>query len=135
MIGASRGVKPLMRRRVLLVGTRTGLRERVRARFSNEESEEPASSSAAFSGIGCGVLTRCLRVVERVTGAKYESLFPGCDVESDNSEGVGEGDMTRGVEGTWYCCDMMADGGRSGMSGEQWKAISPTGRRRKRASL
>jgi hypothetical protein len=23
------------------------------------------------------------------------------------SDGVGDGEMTRGVDGTWYCCDMV----------------------------
>ena len=47
---------------------------------------------------GCDC-TPCLflRVEERVTGPKYPSLpLPA-------SEGVGEGEITRGVFGIWYC--------------------------------
>lgn len=69
------GVRPLMRRRgrPLTAVPFTWLsvdmesRERLRARFSSEESEpEPSLSSA----IGSGDLCRCCLAAERVTGAK-----------------------------------------------------------------
>lgn len=37
---------------------------------------------------------------ERVIGAKYVPVF------SPLSDGVGEGEVTRGVPGIWYCWDM-----------------------------
>ena len=38
----------------------------------------------------------CFLAAERVTGAKYPSA------DSETSEGVGEGDITRGVAGIGY---------------------------------
>jgi hypothetical protein len=61
-----------------------GLRLLALALFSGSELEESSSMG------GGDVTTRCLRLAERVTGPKYPS-FPLV------SEGVGEGDMTRGV--------------------------------------
>lgn len=75
-----------------------GLRLLARARFSGSEPDESSS-------IGGGDCTRFLflRVDERVTGPKYPS-FP-----LPTSEGVGEGEITRGVLGIWYCFeDSMA---------------------------
>jgi hypothetical protein len=75
------------------VVVRTGDLERARARFSTLESEpEPSFSSV----IGGGDLFLWDFAAERVTGAKYESCL------SETSEGVGEGEMTRGVEGIGY---------------------------------
>lgn len=71
-----------------------GLRLLARARFSGSEPDESSS-------MGGGDCTRCLllRVDERVTGPKYPSLpLPA-------SEGVGDGDITRGVFGIWYCLE------------------------------
>lgn len=49
------------------------------------------------SSIGGGDVICFLRVDECVVGPKYPSLaLPA-------SEGVGEGDITRGVFGIWYC--------------------------------
>ena len=105
-----------MRRRLpeviepLEVAERAGLRDRDRARLSRLESDpDPSFSSAMVSGDLC----RCWRAVDRVTGAKYESLA------SDVSDGVGEGEMTLGVEGIAYGYDMVLwreEGYRSGQS-------------------
>ena len=92
------GVRPLIRRCLevelapfgWLLVVRTGDLERVRARFSRLESEPDPSFS---SDIGAGDLCLCCLAAERVMGAKYESCL------SETSEGVGEGEMTRGVDG------------------------------------
>lgn len=82
---------------------RMGLRDRVRARFSREESDPSPSFSFVSSciGSGCGDLGRDLRATDRV---KYPSLA----VCSDDSDGVGEGDMTRGVDGIGYVNDILS---------------------------
>ena len=54
-----------------------------------ESEPDPSFSSV----MGAGDLLRCAFAAERVTGAKYESCL------SDASDGVGEGEMTRGVDG------------------------------------
>ena len=80
-------------------GARIGLLERVRARFSRLESEFSSSllpfSSAIVSG--CGDLARAFRAAERVK-------YPSCC--SDDSDGVGDGEITRGVEGMGYVYDI-----------------------------
>ena len=81
-----------------LLVVRTGDLERVRALLSRLESEPDPSFS---SDIGAGDLCLCCFAAERVVGAKYESD------RSDTSEGVGEGEMTRGVEGTGYDSPMV----------------------------
>ena len=74
-------VKPLIRRRR---PSSIGLLLLALALFSGSELDESSSMG------GGDVTSRCLRLAERVTGPKYPS-FPLV------SEGVGEGDMTRGV--------------------------------------
>lgn len=64
----------------------------MRARFSGSEPDESSS-------IGGGDWSLFLRAEARVTGGKYPS-FP-----LPASEGVGDGEMTRGVWGIWYCLD------------------------------
>jgi hypothetical protein len=58
------------------------------------------SSSSTPSSICAGALMRFF-ADERVTGPKYPSWAP-----SRLSEGVGEGEITLGVAGIWYC-DMV----------------------------
>lgn len=81
-------VKPLIRLLFMPVPSRTGLRLLARARFSGSRSEPELSSSGIV-----GDFAREPRAIERVMGPKYPSLLLGV------SEGVGEGEMTRGVEG------------------------------------
>lgn len=71
-----------------------GLRDRVRARFPMLESEQE-SFPCAFSSseIGGGEDSCRFADAERVTGVRYPSF------ESGRSEGVGEGEVTRGVAG------------------------------------
>lgn len=83
------GVRPLGRRRRAAVW---GLRLRVLALFSRSESGSYSSVMAE------GEVARL--AAERVIGAKYVPVF------SPLSEGVGEGEVTRGVPGIWYCCDI-----------------------------
>jgi len=83
------GVRPLGRRRK---AADFGLRLRVLALFSRSESGSCSSAMAE------GEVARL--AAERVMGAKYVPAF------SPLSEGVGEGEVTRGVPGIWYCCDM-----------------------------
>jgi hypothetical protein len=73
---------------VSLAGFRVsiGLRLRVRALQRSE-----LSSSSSSSVAGCGVATR-LRAADRVVGPKYDGSRP-------LSDGVGLGEITRGVEG------------------------------------
>lgn len=59
---------------------------------------------------------RWRRAAERVTGAKYPSIC------SDASDGVGDGDITRGVAGTRGEDISTASGRRSGRAG---KAMTP----------
>ena len=73
----------------------TGLLERVRARFSSEESESDPDPSLS-SDMVSGELGRSFREAERVVGGKYESCIP------EVSEGVGDGEITRGVPGIGY---------------------------------
>lgn len=61
--------------------------------------------------MGGGDVTFCLRLAERVTGPKYPSF-------ALVSEGVGEGDITRGVWGIAYwrddamaCCQQRGKAG------------------------
>jgi hypothetical protein len=87
-------VKPL----ILLLPTppllsKTGLRLLALARFSGSELDE--SSSIGGGDVYCLLL----RVDERVTGPKYPSFW------LPTSDGVGLGDMTRGVLGIWYWRD------------------------------
>ena len=70
-----------------------GLRLRVLALFSRSESVSCSSVMAE------GEVARL--AAERVAGAKYVPAL------SPLSEGVGEGEVTRGVPGIWYCCDMV----------------------------
>lgn len=84
-----KGVTPLGRRRR---AADLGLRLRVLALFSRSESGSCSSVMAK------GDVARL--AAERVIGAKYVLVF------SPLSDGVGEGEVTRGVPGTWYCCDM-----------------------------
>jgi hypothetical protein len=87
------GVMPLIR---LRLPSSIGLRLLVRARFSRSELE---LSSSIGGGDGA---RRFARAAERVTGPKWPS-------RALVSEGVGEGDITRGVLGIWYCFeDAMA---------------------------
>jgi hypothetical protein len=81
-------VNPLIRRRL---PARMGLRLLARALFSGSDPDESSS-------IGMGLCIFCLRAAERVVGPKYPSL-------PLSSEGVGDGDMTRGVCGIWYCLE------------------------------
>lgn len=78
-----------------------GLRLLVRALRRSGPSS--CSSSSKCSSTGCGVLTLFL-TDDRVTGAEYVS----CDeaASSRRSEGVGLGDITRGVAGTPFRRDM-----------------------------
>ncbi len=89
-------VKPLIRRR--LPDAVVGLLLRVLALPSRLESVF-SPSSAFSSSIGGGDLTPC---IDRVVGPKYSSLA------SALSEGGGVGEVTRGVPGVLYCCDMVA---------------------------
>lgn len=102
-------VRPDIRLRLVLPlardpspGIRMGLRDRVRARFSREESEPSPSFSFVSSciGSGCGDLVRARRATDRVK-------YPSPAVCSDDSDGVGEGDMTRGVVGIGYANDIV----------------------------
>ena len=104
-------VMPLMRRLLPmpLVLSSIGLRLRARALFSGSEPDESSS-------IGGGALF--LRAAERVMGPKYPS-FPLV------SEGVGEGDMTRGVCGIAYCEEAMVECMQTGNEGSgEWR-MSP----------
>ena len=64
---------------------------------------------------------RFLRVEERVTGPKYPSFALPV------SEGVGEGDITRGVLGTWYCrvatIAWCQEVGKQGSGGERMRPV------------
>jgi hypothetical protein len=65
------------------------------------------SSSSSSSSTGAGVASR-LRAADRVTGPKYDS-------RSSISEGVGLGEMTRGVAGMLPRPDMLyGKGGKAG---------------------
>lgn len=66
-----------------------GLRLRVRAR-----RRSGLSSSSGSSSTGAGVASR-FRAADLVTGPKYDS-------RSSTSEGVGLGEMTRGVAGMGF---------------------------------
>ena len=82
-------VSPDMRLR-LVVLARIGERDRVRARFSREESLSWSSASWIVSG--CGDFARWVfRATDLV---KYPS--------DSGSLGVGEGEITRGVEGIGF---------------------------------
>ncbi len=103
-----------------------GLRLRVRALRSSWLSELSSSSS---SSTRCGVLGRFL-AADRVTGPKYESCEPpSAAAAASLSDGVGLGEMTRGVPGTACLVRRtdMADenGGRLG------RQIAPMNARRR----
>ena len=69
--------------------------------------------------MGGGDVTFCLRLAERVTGPKYPS-FPL------SSEGVGDGEITRGVCGIEYWFEEdMARCQQSGNAGSGAHRMSP----------
>lgn len=107
-------VRPLIR---LLPPWRIGLRLLARALFSGSDPDESSSIGGGEGG------RLFLRAAERVTGPKYPS-FPLA------SEGVGDGDMTRGVCGIWYCLEeSMAccqQGGKEGRVGARMTPVSDT---------
>lgn len=70
----------------------TGDLLRVRARSRDDSDPDPSFSSVIGSGIN---FCLCFFDTDLVTGAKYESL-------ASESEGSGDGEMTRGVDGTPY---------------------------------
>ena len=74
--------------------------------------------------MGGGDCTRCLRAADRVTGPKYPSSLLV-------SEGVGEGDITRGVCGIWYWREeAMAFCQQRGNEGSGGHRMSPVRDRR-----
>ena len=102
-----------------LFPSNNGLRLLARARFSGSDPDESSS-------IGGGDCTRpaFLRAAERVVGPKYPSF-------SFVSDGVGDGEITRGVCGIWYCLDeLMACGKPCGKEGSGEVRMKPVSDRR-----
>lgn len=101
------GVSPVIRRRALSGESPVGLRERVRARRSVLESGLDSSSLSfcfLFSSEMEGGEDRCcLADTDRVT--RRDSTFSAIE----RSDGVGDGEVTRGVAGTAYWADMTAE--------------------------
>lgn len=87
---------------VISPATKRGLLDLVRARLSRLESDpEPSFSSVIGSGRGDSCL--CFFAADLVTGAKYPSWC-----FSETSEGVGDGEITFGVEGIGYGKDIAS---------------------------
>lgn len=101
--------------RLVMRGTaRASMGDRLRVRALRRSGLSDSSSSERSSrGCGVGVL---LRAAERVTGPEYSTSF---------SEGVGLGEMTRGVSGMFFERKDMANenGGSAG------QRMAPTTRR------
>jgi len=90
----------------------TGLLLFVRARFSGSDPELSGSSLMAR-----GDAIPFAFEMDLVMGPKYPSFEP-------TSEGVGEGDITRGVRGIWYC-EAMADSQESASEGSEGACMRP----------
>lgn len=115
----STAVRPLIRRRLIALSLLL-LRDLARPSESELEFER---SGAASSGMGGEEIRVDLRAAERVVGGKYSLL--GVFI----SDGVGDGDITRGVPGTgrWVAAAAMW---RVGKGGKRWEGPRPCESRR-----
>lgn len=91
-----------------------GLRLLVRARESSGSSSDVLFASSC-SSIGSTELTRA--TFDRVSGPKYPSLL-------FLSDGVGEGDITRGVAGTCDCEVAIVSEGAERHGNQVWRRVS-----------